>query len=79
MIFERIFRSFEDEKLEYVVIGGIAVNLHGYNRLTGDLDIIIALNDENINRFISVVNALGLNPRLPVKLQDSTRVRSQPK
>lgn len=70
MIFERIFKSFEDANLSYAVIGGIAVNLHGYNRLTGDLDIIIALNDENISKFVVIVNELGLIPRLPVELND---------
>jgi predicted nucleotidyltransferase len=70
MIFENIFRSFDEIGLKYVVIGGVAVNLHGYNRLTGDLDIIISLDDENISKFVSVTKSLGLVPRLPVQIED---------
>lgn len=70
MIFERILKAFADCKLEYAIIGGIAVNLHGYNRLTGDLDILIALDDANIKKFVEVCGAIGLVPRLPVRLED---------
>lgn len=44
MLYERIFRAFHDHGLDYAVIGGIAVNLHGYMRATGDLDIIIIIS-----------------------------------
>lgn len=56
--------------LKYAVIGGVAVNLHGYNRVTGDLDIVLLLTDEEISKFIKIVKQLGLVPRLPVKLED---------
>ena len=70
MLFERIFRKFQEVDLRYAVIGGIAVNLHGYNRLTGDLDIIISLSSENLSKFIRSAKQLGLAPRLPVKIED---------
>ena len=70
MIYERIFREFQRIGLRYAVIGGIAVNLHGYNRVTGDLDIIISFSDENISKFIEVSKQLDLVSRLPVKLED---------
>lgn len=78
MIFENIFKTFAQVGLRYVVIGGVAVNLHGYNRLTGDLDIIIALDDENISKFVSTAKSLGLVPRLPVKLEEfsNAQIRS---
>ncbi len=70
MIFERIFRAFAQHKLRYAVIGGIAVNLHGYSRLTGDLDIVLSLTDENLGCFIEVTRQLNLVPRLPVRIDD---------
>lgn len=70
MLFERILRNFQQAGLKYAVIGGIAVNLHGYNRLTGDLDIIISFTEENIAKFISSAKELKLIPRLPVSLDD---------
>ena len=53
MLYERIFRQFQEAELKYAVIGGIAVNLHGYNRLTADLDIILALADTNVEKFVT--------------------------
>src|SRR3989338_7652442 len=70
MLYENIFRIFNEVNLKYVIIGGIAVNLHGYDRHTGDLDIAIALTDDEIQKFIHAVEKLKLIPRIPVKLQD---------
>ena len=70
MFSERLFRELGRQKVKYLVVGGVAVNLHGYNRLTGDLDIVLLLKDANLRKFISVVKKLGLKPQIPVKLED---------
>lgn len=36
-----IWKSFRQNDVKYVTIGGFAVNIYGYNRNTGDLDILI--------------------------------------
>ena len=36
-----IWKSFQKHKVKYITIGGFAVNIYGYNRNTGDLDILI--------------------------------------
>lgn len=79
MLFERVFKEFENAGLRYCVIGGIAVNLHGYNRLTGDLDIVISLTDDEISKFIKVVKTLELVPRLPVSLDDFSNEKTRQK
>ena len=38
--------------------------------MTGDLDIILTLSNENILKFISVCKTLSLIPRLPVEIED---------
>jgi DNA polymerase II small subunit/DNA polymerase delta subunit B len=38
--FEKIFRSLNKAKVRYLVVGGVAVNIYGYPRFTGDLDIL---------------------------------------
>lgn len=70
MIYENIFKTLNQNGLEYVVIGGIAVNLHGFVRATGDLDIAISLTDREVSKFVQVTKALGFVPRLPVKIED---------
>lgn len=43
-IYAEIFKAFNDAKIAYLIIGGVAVNLYGYNRFTGDIDILLALD-----------------------------------
>lgn len=38
MYYEDVFRGFQKHKVKYVVVGGVAVVLHGVVRLTADLD-----------------------------------------
>ena len=70
MLYEKVFKELEKQKVRYLVIGGIAVNLHGFTRATADLDLFVALDEENLKEFIKAVKALGLRPRVPVSLDD---------
>lgn len=49
-----------------VVVGGVAVVLHGHPRLTVDLDLVIDLEPANVRRALGVFREHGLRPRLPV-------------
>ncbi len=49
------FKHLSQQKVSYILVGGIAVNYHGYSRATGDIDIWI--DDSELNR-INFVNAL---------------------
>jgi hypothetical protein len=42
------FSALENQEVKYILVGGYAVNLHGYSRFTGDLD--IWLKDDLANR-----------------------------
>lgn len=70
MFYEGIFRELDNRRIRYLVIGGIAVNIHGYGRATGDLDIMVSFANDNINNFIEFVNALGFKPKIPVKVEE---------
>ncbi len=43
-----VIRAFNTFSVSYIVVGGFAVNFHGYNRTTGDLDIWISKSDKNL-------------------------------
>jgi hypothetical protein len=46
----RVLRAFEQEGLEYVLIGAAAMGFHGLVRATEDLDIFIRATPENVER-----------------------------
>jgi hypothetical protein len=52
--------------VRYLVVGGVAVVLHGYLRTTADLDLVVQLQRENALRAIEALGALGYRPRAPV-------------
>ncbi|MBP6447548.1 MAG: hypothetical protein KAX53_06225 [Saprospiraceae bacterium] len=39
--FQDFLKAFEDEGVEYVLVGGYSVILHGYHRTTGDMDLLV--------------------------------------
>ena len=46
-------------KVEYLVVGGYAVGIHGHPRFTGDLDIWLKISDENAVKILKSVNEFG--------------------
>ncbi|MCC6550936.1 MAG: nucleotidyltransferase [Ignavibacteriaceae bacterium] len=49
--FLEVLKALEDKQVDYVLVGGYAVILHGSQRTTTDLDIFIRTTDENLHRF----------------------------
>jgi hypothetical protein len=66
-------------KVRYLIVGGLAVVAHGYVRLTMDLDIVLAMDSDNVRRAVDALAALGYQPRVPVKAADlaDPNIRSQ--
>lgn len=57
-----------DAHVDAVIVGGLAMQMHGYMRMTYDIDLVLAMNDENLTRFIEVAKRLGLAPIIPVPI-----------
>jgi len=55
--------------VRYLVVGGYAVNYYGYPRYTGDIDIWLWLNPENLEAAIACVNRFGF-ASLGIKISD---------
>ena len=55
-----IWRSLFKFGVRYIVVGGFAVNFYGYNRNTGDLDILLDDTPENRKRLRNAFRELGL-------------------
>jgi len=64
--YDRVFVALADADIRFVVVGGVAVVLHGHLRQTVDADLVIDLEDGEARRAMTVLVGLGLEPRLPV-------------
>lgn len=62
---ERIFAALDTHEVEYVVIGGIAVQVYGHARMTNDVDLIPSPTPLNLERLAAALDSLEariLNP-----------------
>lgn len=62
---ERILRALAVHRVDYVLVGGLAVQTHGHVRTTVDVDIFPRPEAANLKRLAGALNALGariLNP-----------------
>lgn len=64
--FESIVRALNEAGVRYLIAGGLAVNAHGYLRFTNDIDFVIQLIPDNINRAFAALATLGYKPTVPV-------------
>jgi hypothetical protein len=65
-LFEPIFEALNRNHVRYVVVGGVAVVLHGHARLTADLDLAVDLSPAEAKRAIDTLVELGFRPRASV-------------
>ena len=70
LFYEDIFKAMELNQVRYLVIGGVAVNLYGVQRATGDIDLMLAMDKDNVTKFIETSKKLGLIPKAPVKAEE---------
>jgi len=63
-IFNEDFRDFisslNSTKVNYLLVGGFSVILHGYARTTGDMDIWVERSVENYQRLKTAFNNFGM-------------------
>jgi hypothetical protein len=63
-----LLKTLEDASIRYVLVGGLAVALRGYPRVTMDVDVVLALDEANLQRFIACAKAAGWLPVAPVSV-----------
>lgn len=69
-----LFQALARHEVEYVTVGGIAVQAHGGQRVTRDLDVAIAASRENLDRLAAALADLDARILGP----DGQRSRSVP-
>ncbi len=69
--FLELLKLFDDEKVEYLIVGGYAVAAHGHPRFTRDLDIWVNPTVQNGKRIVSALDKFGFHS-LGLKTTDFT-------
>ncbi len=69
MKFDEFFKAMSAAQVDYVLVGGLAVSLQGVVRGTLDVDVVLAMDEANLDRFIAAARAMGLAPSLPVPIE----------
>lgn len=68
-IYEPIFEILNAAGVRYVVVGGVATLLHGYARLTADVDLAVDLAPREALKMIRVLVGKGFRPQVPVSAE----------
>jgi predicted nucleotidyltransferase len=69
-MFEPVLEALTTAGVRFVVVGGVAVVLHGHPRFTADLDMVIDLAPDQAQAAVDALTGLGFRPRLPVDPRD---------
>ena len=76
--FKEFLKLLNSHRVEYLLIGGYAVGYHGYPRATGDMDLWVAIRQNNAEKLVAVLREFGLDaPQLSVDvfLQENQIIR----
>lgn len=57
-------RALELEKVEYVLVGGVALNLLGITRATEDVDLVLRLDEKNVERLKAALRRVWKDPAI---------------
>jgi uncharacterized nucleotidyltransferase DUF6036 len=61
-----LFALLEAARTRYVLVGGLALVLHGIDRLTADVDLAVDLAPEEALRLVALLEQTGYRPVAPV-------------
>lgn len=70
--FKEFIKLLNAHKVEYLVVGGYAVAIHGFPRTTGDIDFWIKPSKENAERVVKSLIEFGFGS-LDISIEDFTK------
>ncbi len=81
--FKEFLSLLNEHQVEYLLVGGYAVALHGYPRYTGDIDFWVRITEENALKIVTVLKKFGfdlpeLSKEMFLDLNRMTRLGREP-
>ena len=72
-----VLRTFERERVDYILVGGVALNLHGIIRVTEDVDFFIRPTPENVERVKQALRSVWNDPEIEtISAEDREALRA---
>lgn len=72
-----LVKGLKREKINYMIVGGYAVNFHGYSRNTVDIDLVIKFTLTNLKKIEKFLKEMGMVSRLPIDAVSIFKFRSE--
>jgi hypothetical protein len=69
-LYEEVFLALNKAGINYAICGGLAVVLYGYARMTLDLDLVVALDKDNLEKLYDALSDLGYKSQVPIKKEE---------
>lgn len=69
MEYIQLFKKLEEQKIRYLVCGGLAVNIYGIPRMTADIDILLDFTDVNLENFENAIKQLKYQSMIPLSIR----------
>ncbi len=66
MRLEILVKELVKQKISYMIVGGYAVNFHGFSRNTVDIDLVIKFSLSNLKKMEKLLHGMGMISRLPI-------------
>ncbi|MFM2199017.1 MAG: hypothetical protein RLZZ505_2449 [Verrucomicrobiota bacterium] len=70
--FEKLLALLAEAGVEFIVVGGVAVSIQGYVRLTEDVDILVEDSAENLGKLLRCLGGYGEGFATELSLADFT-------
>lgn len=64
-----LLKLLAKSEVDFVLVGGLAVALRGYSRFTADVDVVLAMEADNLTKFIQAAKQAGLTPTIPEPIE----------
>lgn len=69
--FKELLELFTEHKVDFIIVGGYALAFHGHPRMTGDIDLLVAVEAENSKKILAALKDFGFGS-LGLKESDFT-------
>ncbi len=68
MIYANVLKKLQEKQIKYLVCGGTAATIYGVDRTSMDLDLVVELEKENLDKLEDALHEVGFKELHPIKL-----------